>query len=803
MIEQGGMVLRYLLDGHEEPMATSDNLAPALLSFAENFGGSTFLWHQTSTFDALAASPVVCNTSTTGTGKTLAAQLHLLRGGVERTLVVAPTNALIDQHVESWSRFCRDAGLPHRVIGLDAERLSKISVHLEGPEANNARRLFEIMSAPQQVLPDYAAGTPLVVITNPDLFYLATFMQYQRSKLHAAEAVLRYVDYLVVDEFHYYSGIQLIAFFFVMGFWMLTGQFQERQRRACILTATPEQEVRYLFDALQKQGLDIRWIEPTNAPSDQPMRPSLSPCRLELRIANNDMIESDITACLARWDGALKKGDDVAILLDSLGKVSRLYQTLQHKGFAQRVRRITGPTPRTHRTDAQRAPIILATPTVDIGYNFQGREKKSTPLLERVIFEAPSASRFWQRLGRAGRILPFTTPPDTEAQAVAFVPESVFTALRQMEIPETLTRKQLSERIASLGESYREQRLAPLLEEWAALAIAQPLINIYQTCDPQDQSVVRQMFDTLVGLFGEPTRHFDQLRAEFFGLEEAREIAAGRIPPHLHLGWVRFPLLQQDRVSLARFTDEERRLLIQKLNGTQREKHLPMLKECAVSEIARSKAWLQFRGSGSSGIEVLAWDECALYADKPAWVSLSLEECLRNTDFALLRPDAIREGVKQNEWPEPPSTWGDPLFLRLRGAQEPRRSIHFVYEFKSASSPREASSCHHMQGFLGVSEEFRLSATLQKSGGIARLPSEITKAFEKVPLVFFIPWKIQDVRDVPSASGLTETSFRFVKNGVSSERHGYIQQHAVLAHALLRRKQRCARQAKAAMNGGE
>jgi hypothetical protein len=108
-----------------------------------------------------------------------------------------------------------------------------------------------------------------------------------------------------------------------------------------------------------------------------------------------------------------------------------------------------------------------------------------------------------------------------------------------------------------------------------------------------------------------------------------------------------------------------------------------------------------------------------------------------------------------------------------------------------------------MQGFLGVSEEFRLSATLQKSGGIARLPSEITKAFEKVPLVFFIPWKIQDVRDVPSASGLTETSFRFVKNGVSSERHGYIQQHAVLAHALLRRKQRCARQAKAAMNGGE
>lgn len=64
------------------------------------------LEHQVRTFQALEQTPLVMNTYLTGTGKTRAALLRLLhpaqRGN--NVVLIAPTNALLAQHVTMWPR---------------------------------------------------------------------------------------------------------------------------------------------------------------------------------------------------------------------------------------------------------------------------------------------------------------------------------------------------------------------------------------------------------------------------------------------------------------------------------------------------------------------------------------------------------------------------------------------------------------------------------------------------------------------------------------------------------------------------
>src|SRR5579859_1830100 len=85
------------------------------------------LYHQWLTYHA--EKPIIVNTYNTGTGKTKAALLRLLKRardvGFEglnpnshNALLIAPTNELLAQHVADARKFCAENDLPYRVLAL-------------------------------------------------------------------------------------------------------------------------------------------------------------------------------------------------------------------------------------------------------------------------------------------------------------------------------------------------------------------------------------------------------------------------------------------------------------------------------------------------------------------------------------------------------------------------------------------------------------------------------------------------------------------------------------------------------------
>src|SRR5258707_3748338 len=85
------------------------------------------LLHQWRTY--CAEQPLIVNTYNTGTGKTKAALLRLLkrardvgfdklRPNRHNALLIAPTNELLAQHVDDARAFCEENNLPYRVLAL-------------------------------------------------------------------------------------------------------------------------------------------------------------------------------------------------------------------------------------------------------------------------------------------------------------------------------------------------------------------------------------------------------------------------------------------------------------------------------------------------------------------------------------------------------------------------------------------------------------------------------------------------------------------------------------------------------------
>src|SRR5436305_11392780 len=120
---KGGLsMLSIELKGQDEYIWRGENPSPATFP-AEN--GLFPLYHQLRTYNA--EEPIIVNTYNTGTGKTKAALLRLLkraqRVGFDRirpsrdnALLVAPTNELLAQHVTDVTQFCEENGLPYRVV---------------------------------------------------------------------------------------------------------------------------------------------------------------------------------------------------------------------------------------------------------------------------------------------------------------------------------------------------------------------------------------------------------------------------------------------------------------------------------------------------------------------------------------------------------------------------------------------------------------------------------------------------------------------------------------------------------------
>jgi CRISPR-associated endonuclease/helicase Cas3 len=532
------------------------------------------LYHQWRTYNA--EEPIIVNTYNTGTGKTKAALLRLLkraqRVGFDRirpsrdnALLVAPTNELLAQHVTDATQFCEENGLPYRVVAItktDLETYKGLPNFSEGP-VRRAFVLQAILNDASKVDNDTDKGATLYVV-NPDIFYYALYYcygPYDRAALFTD--FLAGFNYIIIDEFHYYDSKQFATFLFFIKLSHHRGYIESpsKQRQFCILTATPRPKVAEYLDRL---GVPIQWIAPGDmAPADLPfVRPvrALTPVQLhvysteELRTAEQwgglQQLVAQQRHTIRTW---LNNGLEGATISSSLGTISRIHHDLSSLISPEcEMGRITGPEDSTGRNEAKEKALILATPTVDIGYNFERSKRRQN--IDFLLIDAYSGDEFVQRLGRAGRVL---SKPEKDSPSIVYaVVEPAAYKLLQDFDGKALERSVLA-KLAATEEMPKRNNLYAYIKTGAIAEAFRPIFSIGRATVKEERPDLENFFRDLQQLFAQRVtfkyEHVQRIVRQF----EDRQKHYGRLQTFPKEAFDILPLLAERRLPGDTVSDKE------------------------------------------------------------------------------------------------------------------------------------------------------------------------------------------------------------------------------------------------------
>lgn len=380
------------------------------------------LQHQVDVFTKAYDHDIILDLAPTGTGKTDASFTVLLHefNRNQNAVYIAPTNALVEQQKKAAEDFVHRAGLPHLVIAALAKEVrawpDKVGIR-------SGEKIYNLLRNPATIFPEVGGGRPVLLVTNPDIFYYATFFAYQRlDRVNIASQFYNSFATVIFDEFHLYDAKQLVGLLFYLALSHEFGFF-ERGRRAVLLTATPEPACDAALASLKDSGVRIAFVNGENSTAN--LLPSQTKVNLELRPQpDSDRFLSELVdEVIDRFQSHPDRYG--AVILDSLYQIDRLANALQGKGLGDKVGRITGPSPSADRQRAIQCPIILATSTVDVGFNFNRHPASDRQTLDWLIFSARDRAAFWQRIGRVGRVLG-RQQTDIPSSAIAYLSEKAW-----------------------------------------------------------------------------------------------------------------------------------------------------------------------------------------------------------------------------------------------------------------------------------------------------------------------------------------------------------------------------------------
>jgi CRISPR-associated endonuclease/helicase Cas3 len=282
-------------------------------------------------------------------------------------------------------------------------------------------KIYNLLRNPTIFFPELGEYRPILLVTNPDLFYYATFFAYNRlDRVNIASTFYNQFATVIFDEFHLYDAKQLVSLLFYLAFSQVFGFF-ENNRKVVLLTATPDKTCEAALSELKAQGVKIARVD-GEAISDH-MIPSQTSVRLEIKPQSDrdSLLEAIANEVKQRFEN--HPDHNGAIILDSKDHINRLADLLHTKGLGKYIGRITGSTPKGDRKLAAQQPIILATSTVDVGFNFERSPAPARQNLDWLIFTARDRAAFWQRIGRVGRVLG-KSETNISSEAIAYLPET-------------------------------------------------------------------------------------------------------------------------------------------------------------------------------------------------------------------------------------------------------------------------------------------------------------------------------------------------------------------------------------------
>jgi CRISPR-associated endonuclease/helicase Cas3 len=454
------------------------------------------LQHQVDVYQKAENNDIILDLAPTGTGKTKAGLSVLLHNRDRNAIYIAPTNALIDQQTEAAEQFVRDAKLPHLVKAASARQVHQWSNDRVG--RRSGEKIYNVLREPATIFPECGGGRPILLVTNPDIFYYATFFAYNKlDRGNIASEFYSSFSTAIFDEFHLYDAKQVVSLFFYLALSKEFGYFQYN-RKIVLLTATPEPACEEALNVLGKNGVRIARIDGTS--QVQHLVPSQTNVNLEIRKQlDKESLIAEITQAVIEKirDYPDENG---AVILDSKDTLNRISDKLRDRGYENHCGRITGDTPKEKRHLAAQKQVILATSTVDVGFNFDRDNPPSRQNLDWLIFSTRDRFSFWQRIGRVGRVLG-KQQTDISSNAIAYLPEQAW-----------------EEGIANLDCSGGRNALRTMLESLACmkrpfleiywrseafLEIAKPLLELELVLENLPQSnLVVQLYQTLQVVLG-------------------------------------------------------------------------------------------------------------------------------------------------------------------------------------------------------------------------------------------------------------------------------------------------------------
>ncbi len=480
------------------------------------------LQHQVDVYEAARSHDIILDLAPTGTGKTDAGLSVLKHNSQRNAVYVAPTNALIEQQTRAAQAFVRKANLPHIVKAASAKHVKEWTDDRVGKRSGE--KLYNVLREPATVFPECGGGRPLLLVTNPDIFYYSTFFAYNKlDRGNIASVFYSSFSTVIFDEFHLYDAKQLVSLFFYLALSKVFGFFQNR-RKIVLLTATPEPACDVALKTLEQSGVRIARID-GESQTDH-LLPSQTAVSLEIRQQSDrdSMIAEIANEVVQRLQDRVDLNG--AVILDSKDMLNRVSDNLRARGLENICGRITGDTPIAQRQKAAQKQVILATSTVDVGFNFEREDAPNRQNLDWLIFSTRDRFAFWQRLGRVGRVLG-KAQTDVPSEAIAYLPEQAW----EQEI-ESLDcsggREALKQMLESLDCMKR-----PFLEIYwrseAFLEIAKPLLELETALDGlPDEHLVMQLYQKLQAVFN-GKREWNFYRKRIKVLQGAENIAGTTI----------------------------------------------------------------------------------------------------------------------------------------------------------------------------------------------------------------------------------------------------------------------------------
>lgn len=339
--------------------------------------GRRYAWHQVETPRKFQSADVVFNTYPTGTGKTRALLNAIHKLEIERALIVAPINELIRQYERSVREFVEECAMPHEVYIVTSESLEEMD------SSSHSRALRSILAERKKA----------IVITNPDIVFYVIMQRFGSTPAVQRPLIVdlfQFPQLVAFDEFHYYD-LSRIFFVFVL---MATARQFGLKQKYLFMTATPNE---YLCGALKRSGLAVEVIKLDENPGGE-TTPVASPIDVEVLEGNLDAHQERLCNLVKEH---LREYRDILVISDSLSRIAKFGMKLREEGIDFGM--VTGPMDVQSRSKSLQKGVILATPTVDVGYDFS-RPSKERQGIDTIIFEARDSDTLIQRLGRAGRV---------------------------------------------------------------------------------------------------------------------------------------------------------------------------------------------------------------------------------------------------------------------------------------------------------------------------------------------------------------------------------------------------------------